>query len=81
MHDPPSFEFHDDKDMPRSKQPIIDHGKVASPDVPDMILHESRPGLAGRPGFPNFWQLFLDGPFTHFDPELEQFTPNPLCSP
>src|SRR5450759_1475632 len=71
MYDPPSFEPHDNKDMPRSKQPVIDYGKVASPDVADMILHESRPGLAGRRCFSNFWHVFLDGSFAYFDPQLE----------
>jgi len=45
-----------------------------------MILHESCPSLARRWCFPNFWQVFLNGPFTHLDPEFEQFTPNPLCT-
>ena len=80
MHDPPSFEFHDDKDMSRSKQPIINQGKVASPDVADMILHESRPGLARRRRLSFFWHVFLDGSFAHLDSQLEQFTPNPLRS-
>jgi hypothetical protein len=81
MHDPPSFELLYDKDMPRSEKPIIYYGKIASPNVGDMILHESRPCLARRWCFPNFWQVFLDSSFAHSDPELEQFTPNPLCSP
>jgi len=57
----------------------IAYGKVASPSVCDMILHESRPCLARRWCFPYCWQVFLDSSFAHPDPKLEQFTPNPLC--
>jgi hypothetical protein len=40
------LEFHHHKDTQWSKQPVINHGKIASPNISDVILHKGGPGLA-----------------------------------
>ena len=41
-----AFQFDDHKDIPRSKQPIIHHCKITSPDFLNMIFQKCVPGLS-----------------------------------
>jgi hypothetical protein len=46
MHDSPSLQFDDHKDVPRPEEQVVNDGKVTGPNVTGVVLQESGPGLA-----------------------------------
>ena len=81
MHYPSRFQFHHHKHIPLPEQPVIYYCKVACPDAIGLILQESRPSLAWSKFIPLFRHVFLNSSFTQFNPQLQQFSANPFCSP
>ena len=81
MDYPSRFQFHHHKDIPLPKQPVIYYREVACPDATRLILQERCPSLAQWRCLPIFQHVSLDGSFTHFYPQLQQFTPYSLGSP
>jgi len=75
------FELHHDKDIIRTKQPVIYNGKVASPNVFGMFLQDGGPSLARIGCYPCFRQVLLDSTFAYLDIQFQQFATDPICPP
>ena len=79
MNDKSCFQFQDHKDEERTKQQVIHHREIASPDVASMILEESRPGLTRR--VLSLGKISLDCSLAYSNSQLQQHSPDPFCSP
>jgi hypothetical protein len=55
--------------------------RVARPDLLGMRVQEGLPGLSSWPAGAHGSHVLLNGPLADADAHLEQFTPDPLCSP
>ena len=65
----------------RAKEEIVHLQEVTGPHPCRMIAQEGFPGLSTRSFFRSQLQILLNGPFTYPNIQLEQLTPNALCSP
>jgi hypothetical protein len=79
VYNPSCFQFQDHEDMDRSEKQVMNHGEVASPDIPNMVLDEGCPSLIGA--LSALGHIPLYGTFADFDVELQQLATNPLCAP
>ena len=64
-----------------AKEDVVDLDETARPDVWRVVLPKNRPTQARRRWNPRFGQVLLDCVLAAVDAELEQFAPNPLCTP
>ena len=46
MYDATSMQLHDNEDVNGPEEQIMNHGEITSPDILEMVLDESGPGLA-----------------------------------
>ena len=63
MDNPASFEFHNDKDVERPKQPVVYGREIARPNITGMIPDESAPIVVRGRDLPYSMDVFLNGSF------------------
>jgi hypothetical protein len=73
MNDTPSMQLHDHEDVNGPEEQIMNHGEITSPDILEMVLDESGPGLA-RFLVAIFGDILLDGALADSDPQVQQLT-------
>jgi hypothetical protein len=75
------FQFDDKEGKKRTEEEVRDLQKIASPNLCRMIAQKRLPVLSSRFCAANLAHVFLNGPFTHPDIQLEEFPTDALCSP
>jgi hypothetical protein len=76
----PRLQFDDEESKQRAEEEIGDLQKITGPDFCCMIVQERLPRLSTSSFWATLPHIFLDGPFTHPNIQLEEFTTNPLSS-
>jgi hypothetical protein len=79
MDDKSCFQFQDHKDEEMTKQQVIHHSEIASPDVASIVLEENRPGLTRR--VLSLGKISLDCALAYPNTHLQQLSPDLFCSP
>jgi hypothetical protein len=78
VDDHASAKIDDEEDEELAKPEVVDLHEVACPR--HMVSDERRPALSVS-GFSRVRHVSLDRALAHADPELEELSANPLCSP
>ena len=75
------FEFDDEERKEGAKKQIGHLQEIAGPHVFCVIAQERRPVLSSRSRDANMSHIFLNGPLTHANTQLEQLTTDTFRSP
>ena len=75
------FEFDDEERKERAKEQVCHLQEIASPHVLCVIAQECRPVLSCWSRDANVSHIFLDGPLTHVNIQLEQLPTDAFGSP
>jgi hypothetical protein len=65
----------------RTEEEIRHWQEITGPDLCRVIAQERFPALSTGSCWANLLHILLDGPFTHPNIQLEEFTPNALRPP
>jgi hypothetical protein len=81
VDDFPRFQFDEEKRKERTKEEGSRLEKITGPDFSSMIAEERRPLLPAWAREANVPHVFLDGPLTHANIQLEQLASDALRFP
>ena len=81
VHDFPRFQLDDEKGKQRTEEEIGDLQEITGPHLCCMIAEKGLPSLSTSAFWMDLLHILLNGPFTHANLQLEQFSTDALCSP